>query len=984
MASFTISRNMHKPALQDQRNTLNTVIDDEPQDFHFRFNSRQDSTTTTVTLGSPMHDDFPTPRGPKDITAESPSSVGSSTCTSDSEWARSRRSPDFDELYDLSDDDDMEVPLKISNSVKSTLQKKARIPSITIPSPTTWPTIEKLQKAMKSPVCLSPPPKLDIPPVALAKLDTNCLQVPTRTSTPSLDGSQTGDEMSSSACPSTPDVSASSDNGNGWDAPIQLHPEAMETLHQISPELHQTEQSDRALEILPAPFQEMQQLPEEQRRHSANVIVTPIEPAERADDPISALSVPSPGGFFSSLGTSARHTWCLREQTPTTGTAESFYGVPWRTNSDETVRQVIEVASTSSPTEGPPTARRIPLSAEDVAEVSEIRTTQIAYEYNENYEVEIAQQASASFDRTSLWLAAQSSYLSALRDTNPVNDRGISSPLPLLAEPKDGRPASPPMRKKSVRFIDGVPKTSSHAKGDKSEKTPCDSTFYQGFQHLRTRVSKRDALHHGQHRAEAVHLKRQCLAQAYRNQLLGKYELNDSLRPTSNRPISSFLPNPSNPDEEKATIAAAEKERQALEQLQPSTWNLEAERILNGGRLLNSPATSLLSQTDARVLDLGGEVACDWGWAVALTYRNATVYSTTPSDISSKRHLRGPQNHRRVAVSNLWTLPFPSNHFDVISARSLHAVLKTFKPNVARNDSTSTQSFADEYDLCLQECLRVLKPGGYLEFSLLDAELLSPSSLGGAMSVEFAFNLKTRGYDPVASRTFIRRLGRCGFHDVKRAWMVLPMADVVPRWTDKGKRETMRSQLLEVDSRPRALRSQSDGTIGVGITLASGVKTPTPQTPLPPTPTSTQERLRAMRSGSDGGVASVLSAYGVVERPQTRRKGSDATGMSVSTARSLSTILEIASVIEDGEEEQQTDAEDWGSTSAAAGVTGIVGAWAWERWMLKLQMEMGREEERLLEGVSKALEEGGKCSAGWRCLMGWARKPVGGRGKEKL
>ncbi|KAF2228943.1 hypothetical protein EV356DRAFT_33348 [Viridothelium virens] len=818
MAFRAMSGNIHKPTLQDQRNTINTVIDDSPQDYRFSFNPKQSNVTTTVTLGSPMHDDFPTPRGPNDITAESPSSVGSSTCTSDSEWARSRRSPDFDELYDVSDDDDMEVPLKISNSVKSTLQKKIRIPSITIPSPTTWPTIEKLQKAMKSPVTLSPPPKLDIPAAALAKLDTRGLQVPTRTSTPSLDESQTGDEMSSSACPSTPDLSASSDSGNEWDAPIQLHPEAMETLHQISPDLNQSEQAEQPLEVHPTPFQEMQQVPEEQRRHSVNVIVTPTEPAERADDPISALSVPSPGGFFSSLDASARHTWCIREKTPTTGTAESFYGVPWRTSSDETVRQVITVASTQSPTEGPPTARRIPLSTEEVDEISEIRATEIAYEYNENYESELAQQASTNFDRTSLWLAAQSSYLSALRDTNPANDKGLGSPMVPLAEPRDGSPVSPPSRKKSVRFIDGVPKTSSQPR-DKSEKAPCDPTFYQGFQHLRMKASSRDALHHGQHRAEALHLKRQCLTQAYRNQLLGKYELNDPLRPTPNRPISSFLPNPSDPDEEKAMIAAAEKERQALEQLHPSSWNLEAMRILNGGRLLNSPAASALSHPDARVLDLGGDVACDWGWAIALTHPHATITSaTTLSDLGSTRHLRGPRNHRRLTVPNLWTLPFPSNHFDLISARSLHALLRTSHASPGSpNSPTTPRAYiaGDEYDLCLRECLRVLKPGGYLEFSVLDAELLRPSPLGAALGVEFAFSLKTRGYDPTASRCFIRRLARAGFADVKRAWMVLPMADVAPRWTDRGKKtQLQQGQQQVVDQRPRAWRSRSDGTIG--------------------------------------------------------------------------------------------------------------------------------------------------------------------------
>jgi hypothetical protein len=37
-------------------------------------------------------------------------------------------------------------------------------------------------------------------------------------------------------------------------------------------------------------------------------------------------------------------------------------------------------------------------------------------------------------------------------------------------------------------------------------------------------------------------------------------------------------------------------------------------------------------------------------------------------------------------------------------------------------------------------------------------------------------------------------------------------------------------------------------------------------------------------------------------------------------------------------------------------------------------MEMGKDEEKLLEGVVNVLEEGAQGHAGWRTLNGWARK----------
>ena len=55
-------------------------------------------------------------------------------------------------------------------------------------------------------------------------------------------------------------------------------------------------------------------------------------------------------------------------------------------------------------------------------------------------------------------------------------------------------------------------------------------------------------------------------------------------------------------------------------------------------------------------------------------------------------------------------------------------------------------------------------------------------------------------------------------------------------------------------------------------------------------------------------------------------------------------------------------------------MTGMVGSWAWERWMLKLQTEMGLESK--LDGVAAAMEEGARMGAAWRYLSGWARKPL--------
>lgn len=222
-----------------------------------------------------------------------------------------------------------------------------------------------------------------------------------------------------------------------------------------------------------------------------------------------------------------------------------------------------------------------------------------------------------------------------------------------------------------------------------------------------------------------------------------------------------------------------EKESEAASQMAMPTWHVAALKFLNGGRLISAPVTNRLvrlsylssaktgaSRERARILDLGGQSTCDWAWHCALQYPNAKIYSVTTKAIRqlSNSNIRGPPNHRQVAVERLTRLPFANGHFDLISARELHSVLKF----VGENGQ-------DEWESCLRECMRVLKPGGYLEFSILDSDMMNAGPLGLAKSVEFGFALKTLGYDPSPSKMWLGRLARAGFDDIRRVWMCLPV-----------------------------------------------------------------------------------------------------------------------------------------------------------------------------------------------------------------
>lgn len=936
------------PARPVRKHTLNTIMEDERSD------DEQNSVGQIRDRGTE----------PSLVYARSTGSVSpvpSLTSSSSSYFPDNRQSrQEFDELYDISDEESFEdrviTPERTAEKTnthfacpRTTVKSKVtrnRYPSITIPPPSYWPTIQRLQKI--SPM-ISParPPKIPLSPAVLSMLNRD---LPSSSQTPSLDESSTSDPQASSTAPTTPemrtplegaeswsseeikqklfrnglanlfnslkstDVNVGNDDGESWEdecgfdidhgtivrdfgsdhdhsrqdspvlgmdgerseAGVQLPPKALDTLRQLSLDIPtSTEFASDTRSV-----GEMEEIPcASFGRKSLNM--TPI--SQRSEYSLDQLSIPSPGGFFSTLGSNYRHTWCPTKSRPlslippSSTVAEHFYKCPWKIDPPLTANQVVELDDNDS--NGPPTARQLPLTSQaeafpkdDGAALPDLGQAGSVEEYDSDYEQEIQHIAANSLDRTSGWLAAQSSYMAALRETNPVNDLALDTSGMSTRRSLHLRNDSleSPM-KKVVRFLEN--EDEQQRKSAVNDTGQGDSIYYHAFQHINNDKNSHDAFRHGQTRSDSIQAERICLPHEHFDRLQGTYKISTVDRPAPLRPISMFPGKQKNENEQTAeqrVISRVERERQALQQLNTSMWVIEASRFLKHGKLLNSPAAKDLvrksrdedSAEQMRVLDLGGLPNCDWAWHCAREYPNAKVYTATTQSYPIDFRIRGPGNHRCVEVPKLWALPYANNCFDAVSARSLFTHLKNEKP---------LGQTMDEYDLCLQECLRCLKPGGYLEFFVLDSEILSSGPRGTAVSVEFSFSLKTRGYDPAPTKNWLGRLRRAGFDDIKRAWTFLP--------------------------------------IGAPCKEPS----PLPETPPPDVPTYDPRSVEA------------------VQGPV-------------------------------------------GSTADAANVAGLVGSWAWEQWMLKLQMEMGKEQ--LLQGVGAVLEEGKFTGAGWRCLSGWARKPI--------
>ncbi|KAI7724348.1 hypothetical protein KC322_g119 [Hortaea werneckii] len=154
----------------------------------------------------------------------------------------------------------------------------------------------------------------------------NSLVTGTRSSALPESTEQTTKSLSQCAerCPSTPDIAQQANQDDAWEVPVQLDPSSFNILRSINPE-EEHESQETVLEIPTEATDEMREIVESPPLTSRllGLDTTNLKPssASDADDELSALSVPSPGGFFSSLDSSVRRTWSVSTTCPFVRTA---------------------------------------------------------------------------------------------------------------------------------------------------------------------------------------------------------------------------------------------------------------------------------------------------------------------------------------------------------------------------------------------------------------------------------------------------------------------------------------------------------------------------------------------------------------------------------------------------------------------------------------------------------------------------------------
>lgn len=203
---------------------------------------------------------------------------------------------------------------------------------------------------------------------------------------------------------------------------------------------------------------------------------------------------------------------------------------------------------------------------------------------------------------------------------------------------------------------------------------------------------------------------------------------------------------------------------------------LVTSKWLSFGRVLFSPAhKDAEAGGDTRVLVLDGlgkgkyftmdatghtNVASEWSYYCALTYPNCQFYHLGP-EASTPASDRVP-NHRHIHHSSMSaTFPFPRSFFSAVVLRF---------PQVTSDAA---------YQACMSEIKRTLHPGGFLELSTLDLDLVNM----GSLSRKAVKDLKVRLHQTNTQFSlwnqgdaFLKLVGRKGFENLQRCVVALPAA----------------------------------------------------------------------------------------------------------------------------------------------------------------------------------------------------------------
>ena len=231
---------------------------------------------------------------------------------------------------------------------------------------------------------------------------------------------------------------------------------------------------------------------------------------------------------------------------------------------------------------------------------------------------------------------------------------------------------------------------------------------------------------------------------------------------------------------------------------------LMTSKWLSFGRVLFSPAHSEVKDGKGdRVLIIDG-LGKDWSYYCALTYPNATVYNLGPiptaSQANSASAWQSLANHRHIHHASISSpFPFPRGFFSVA----------VFRFPIASSEPG--------YRTALSECKRVLRPGGHLELSVLDIDMLNMGNKARRAVRQVKIKMQAIQRDVCLkpkSDSMVRLLGMRGYGNINRCMVGVPAAGILssaassPVSSDNDKMNAAKNNTVEIKRDPNASTTQ--------------------------------------------------------------------------------------------------------------------------------------------------------------------------------
>ncbi|XXH00482.1 hypothetical protein Hte_006828 [Hypoxylon texense] len=237
----------------------------------------------------------------------------------------------------------------------------------------------------------------------------------------------------------------------------------------------------------------------------------------------------------------------------------------------------------------------------------------------------------------------------------------------------------------------------------------------------------------------------------------------------------------------RGSVSSHNSEDTPLSQVNLRVGSMTVSKWLTFGHVLFSPVrddlvndTGSLKRQSILVIDgLGND---DWSFYAAETYPAATFFNLSPrAPLSQEQQVTpsfplSPPNHHQIQfTSHMDKFPFGPDSFTSVVFRFPSAAPESHYRNV------------------ISEAHRVLKPGGYIELSILDVDLNNMGTRTRRAVRRLKERVSTRNADFNLSSTadlMLRLVGKKGFVDVKTCRVGVPVASAITSSSSfKGKKD---------------------------------------------------------------------------------------------------------------------------------------------------------------------------------------------------